>query len=188
MRFNFTVSNVTYEQPSLVGPGGRGALDVSQRHRRRVQVGDRLEIPDCYGQRQRSCVDVEDDADAAGEGFRTEGERDSWRRPVTDDSLVIMARGARVEDELGHARNVARYERGELCHPAIEFARRQRVEDVGLVEQVAAFIIDHEGLELRVREARHIIPVLGQELGEVGLVFISRRLQVLANLEQELVR
>ena len=88
------------------------SLHVPQRHGRRVQVGDRLEIPDCYGQRQRSRVDVEDDADAAGEGFRTEGERDARGRAVADDALAVVEGRARVEDELGDMNHVARLQRG----------------------------------------------------------------------------
>ena len=111
VRFNFTVCNVTitYEQQSSVGPG-RGSLNVSQRHGRRVHVGERLVIPYGHRERERSGVDVEDDAEARWEGIRTERERDARRRSIADDALVIVARRARVEDELGHAHDVARYD------------------------------------------------------------------------------
>ena len=66
------------------------SLHVSQRHGRRVQVSDRLVIPDGHRERERSGVDVEDDADAAGEGLRTEGERDARGGAVADDALAVV--------------------------------------------------------------------------------------------------
>ena len=87
------------------------SLHVSQRHGRRVQVGERLVIPYGHRERKRGGVDVEDDAEAGWESRWTKRERDARRRSVADDALVIVARRARVEDELGHARDMARYER-----------------------------------------------------------------------------
>ena len=75
------------------------SLNVSQRHGRRVQIGDRLVIPYGHRERERSGVDVEDDAEAGRESRGTERERDARRRSVADDSLVIVAGRARVEDE-----------------------------------------------------------------------------------------
>ena len=69
-------------------------------------------IPDGHGQRQRSRVDVEDDAEAGRKSRRTERERDARRRSVAYDALVIVARRARVEDNRRDARDVAGFERG----------------------------------------------------------------------------
>ena len=56
-------------------------------------------VPDRDGQRQRSGIDVEDDADAGREGLRAERERDARGRAVADDALAAVPDRARLKKQ-----------------------------------------------------------------------------------------
>lgn len=76
-----------------------------------------------------------------------ERELDARRRAEAHYALTAVARRARELHDLGHAHDVARFDRGKISHQLVEYTRCQRREGRGLDELVAASIIDDQRLE-----------------------------------------